>query len=172
LEYLLKDFDLLAESCYFNRAKGKGENERYVMNLKAMVTGIVSAILLITSLIVHLLIFEGNSKLPGFIDISLTIGMVLAWLLSSKFIKELNRAQPDVHPIKLMTQNAPRWLVLLTGFFMFYAVINMGMMIRTRWQGSHIRGVSGFWLFFYSLSIMISWARWRQSKQLSESTER
>ncbi len=141
------------------------------MDSKPVITGAVSAVLLGASLIVHILIFEGQVVIPSFVDIALTTGMVMAWLLSSKFIKELNRAQPDVHPVKLITGNVPQWLAFLTAFFMLYAVINMGMMIRTNWQGSNIRGVSGFWLFFYALALMVSWARRRQRKQLSESAK-
>jgi hypothetical protein len=135
---------------------------------KPLIISGLSAVLLIASLAVHLLIFKGVSNLPGFIDISLTVGMVVAWLLTSKFLKELQRAQPDVHPVRLITANAPMSLSFLTGFFMLYAIINMGMMIRTNWQGSNIRGVSGFWLFFYALAVMVSWARWRQSRHLSQ----
>ncbi len=139
------------------------------MSNKPLMTGTVSAVLLLASLSVHLLIFKGVNGIPGFVDMSLTAGMVVVWLLTSKFLKELHRAQPDEHPVQLVTQNAPLALLVLTGFFMLYAVINMGMMIRTNWQGSNIRGVSGFWLFFYSLAIVVSWARWRQNRMLSQS---
>ncbi|NOX88603.1 MAG: hypothetical protein GXO77_06225, partial [Calditrichaeota bacterium] len=53
-------------------------------------------------------------------------------------------------------------LVGITGFFLFYAVVNLGMMIRTNWTGSNLRGVSGFWLFFYSFALVVSLARIRQ----------
>jgi hypothetical protein len=139
------------------------------MTTKPLMTGMASAVLLLVSLSVHLLIFKGVNDIPGFVDMSLTAGMVIAWLLTSKFLKELHRAQPDEHPVRLVTQNAPLALLVLTGFFMLYAVINMGMMIRTNWQGSNIRGVSGFWLFFYALAIVVSWARWRQDRMHSQS---
>ena len=136
---------------------------------KPLIVGTISAVLLLASLTVHILIFKGEYTVSGFVDIVLTTDMVVAWLMTSKFIKELNRAQPDVHPIRLMTQNVPAVVTFLTAFFMLYAVINMGMMIRTNWQGTNIRGVSGFWLFFYMLTVMVSWARWKQSRQLSRS---
>lgn len=142
------------------------------MKIKSKYVLVISAILLAASMTVHALIFKGVTNMPSFVDLGLTVGMVLAWLFTSKLLKILNQTEPDLHPVKTITQNTPAWLVFITAFFLFYAVINMGMMIRTGWKGSELRGISGFWLFFYSLSILVSVAHIRQRRLHSDKVQK
>ncbi len=132
------------------------------MNIQPQWAAVSAAVLLVVSGFAQYLIFVGKTPLPFKIDLLLTAGMVGGWLLSSRYFKEMHQAEGDWHPLRLIGQYAPFWLSALTVFFLLYAVLNMGMMIRTRWEGSNLRGVSGFWLFFYALTILVGYARWNQ----------
>ncbi|NOX89729.1 MAG: hypothetical protein GXO77_11930 [Calditrichaeota bacterium] len=132
------------------------------MQVKPKYLAVFSGVLFLAALIVHLLLFWGMHKIPYFLDVLLTAGMVIAWVFSSKILRQIQNSELGMHPVRLLTQNAPNWLVGITGFFLFYAVVNLGMMIRTNWTGSNLRGVSGFWLFFYSFALVVSLARIRQ----------
>ncbi len=133
------------------------------MKAKQLLT--ISITFLFVALALHVWIFVGVERFPFSLDVLLTGGMVLVWLFSSRLFKQLHKNEPAESPFKLLQKNVPFWLPPFVAFTGLYALINMGMMIRTRWAGSNLRGISGFWIFFFALGVLISWAKIRQERQ-------
>ncbi|WP_457566658.1 hypothetical protein [Caldithrix abyssi] len=129
---------------------------------------IFSLLLLMISLAAHVSIFLGAEIFPRLFDLFLTGGMVVSWLLSSRFLKQLHKNQPALPPMQVLRSNTPFWLPFFVAFVGLYAVINMGMMIRTNWAGSNLRGISGFWMFFFALGVLVSLAKIRQEKGIEK----
>ncbi|HHE54847.1 MAG TPA: hypothetical protein ENL21_03625 [Caldithrix abyssi] len=123
-----------------------------------------SLALLLVALVLHVNIFFGLENIPYSIDLFLTAAMVIVWLVSSHLLKQLQKFQPSLTPLQVLRLNTPVWLPFFVVFTGLYAIFNMGMMIRTCWAGNNLRGISGFWIFFFALGLLISWAKMNQQK--------
>jgi len=136
------------------------------MNINPKIVLTASLALLIGALVMHVSIFLGLEEAPYSIDWFMTAAMVVIWLLSSRLFKQLHQNQPALPPVKVLRSNTPGWLPFFVAFVGLYAVFNMGMMIRTRWAGNNLRGISGFWIFFFAFGLLISWAKINQQHKV------
>ncbi len=135
------------------------------MKINPKIFLLICVFLWLLSLAVHVSIFLGSENIPLALDLMLTTSMVIIWLLSSRLLKQLHKNQPYKNPLKILKEATPGWLPFLVGFSGLYALFNLGMMIRTRWAGSNLRGISGFWIFFFLLGILIARAQLQIEKR-------
>ena len=113
------------------------------------------------SALVHLLALSRLYLVSNITVGALTLGMLAAWLLSSRMIKEGLRAEGN--PWKLIFNRIPVWLRYLFYFILVYALINAAFALPIRAGGGYVdlevttakvRLLSGFWLLFYAFAFI------------------
>ena len=117
---------------------------------------------LVLSLLVHLLTVTGIYYVSGITVGALTIGMLAAWLLSSRMVRQLS--EKDDHPWKTVFASIPEWLRYLFFFMVIYALINTLFSIETDPGNGYfdsqvsplkIRLLSGFWMLIYLIGFLV-----------------
>jgi hypothetical protein len=97
----------------------------------------------------------------------LTAGMIFSWLYSSSTIKDINASQKDFSFKYLLSQLNPilKYTLLLLGL---YAVVNFINTFSVHSGDSwvdfdldykRLRGISGFWLLFYTVGLTSSYLK-------------
>lgn len=132
------------------------------MNLSAKPMIILSVAGLLVSIGIHLLAVLNIYLIPNSLVFVLTAGALLAWLQSSRNMKTLHQAHPDLHPWKAAFKSCPPWLKYLTYFLFIYALFNFAMVMSFKGGDGYLnfiisqkklRGLSGFWIAFYGLGL-------------------
>ena len=117
---------------------------------------------LVLSLLVHLLTVTGIYYVSGITVGALTIGMLAAWLLSSRMVRQLS--EKEDHPWKIVFSSIPEWLRYLFFFMVIYALINILFSIETDTGNGYfdsqvsplkIRLLSGFWMLIYLIGFLV-----------------
>jgi len=115
----------------------------------------------------HLLI-AFNIYLPGTVlTMLLTVGMFGAWMMASRRIGACIKAAPEEgNPLRFCLEQLPPVFRYGLAFLMLYMLINFYMSLPWPDGGSglfdfritplKLRGLSGFWMFFYSLAAVYS----------------
>ncbi len=115
----------------------------------------------VLSALVHILALSGIYLVSDMTVGALTIGMLAAWLLSGRLIKE----QPHIHdnPWKVIFTRTPLWLRYLFYFILVYALVNAAFALPVpagkgyvdlQVTTAKVRLLSGFWLLFYAFAFM------------------
>jgi len=129
---------------------------------------------MLISLTVHLLTVLNIFLAPSAVTISLTIGILLVWLQSSRQIKLFLAEDNERNPWKSAFALCPSWVKYVTYFFAVYAFINFAISAEIDHTAAYInlnvsqprlRGLSGFWLAFYALGLSIGYAGWKREKE-------
>lgn len=137
------------------------------MNISPRQLIIISAIGFGISLVVHLLAVFDLYLVPNTVIMVLTAGILIVWLQSSKNLKAMHKSHPDQHPWKTVFNLCPEWAKYLLYFFIIYAIINFALTMSFGRSDSYanfdisqnkLRGLSGFWLAFYSLGMIFGYA--------------
>lgn len=132
------------------------------MNLSSTAMIILTAAGLLISIGIHLLAVLNIYLVPNPVIFALTAGALLAWLQSSRNMKTLYQAHPDLHPWKAAFQSCPTWLKYLTYFLFIYALFNFAMIMSFKGGEGYLnfvisqkklRGLSGFWIAFFGLGL-------------------
>jgi hypothetical protein len=115
------------------------------------------------SLLLHILIVMRIYR-PGFeLVLTLTGGMVLAWLYASQRVKTLSDAFPGENPWRVVFRESPDIWKFGFGFLTLYAVINLFLSLSADTGSGYInttipfrklRGISGFWILFFALATL------------------
>ncbi len=104
---------------------------------------------------------------PGSLVVGpLTAGMFLAWLFSSRLIAAIIRATPDdASPFAYLGSLIDPLYKYPLIFILLYALSNFFMSLSPAPAGSglfdlnitpqKLRGLSGFWIFFYALAVVM-----------------
>ena len=128
---------------------------------------IVSAIGFVLSFIIHLSAILNLYQVSNTVIMILTAGILIVWLQSSKNLKAMHKSHPDQHPWKTVFNLCPEWAKYLLYFFIIYAIINFALTMSFGRSDSYVnfdisqnklRGLSGFWLAFYSLGMIFGYA--------------
>ena len=131
---------------------------------------------LTVSLGIHFLTMFNVVKAPGWLLLAVTGWMFLVWMMTSGYIRQIGQMEDVRNPWKEAMRHCPAWLEYLTYFFIVYAIVNFTFSVSFEpTQGffnldvprHKIRGLSGFWLAFFSMGIAISVAAKRvKNKEL------
>ncbi|HGY55074.1 MAG TPA: hypothetical protein ENK44_05190 [Caldithrix abyssi] len=136
------------------------------MKLRYLLISAISG--LAVSLIIHFLTMFNVYKAPGWLLLSITGWMFLVWMATSGYIKQIGQMDDVRNPWKEAMRHCPDWLEYLTYFFIVYAIINFALSLSFEpTEGffnldvprHKIRGLSGFWLAFFSTGIAIAVGR-------------
>jgi len=127
----------------------------------------IFSIAFIISLSLHLLIVL-SIYYPGMIvTILLTAGMFFSWLFVSNTLKDLSSENKDFHFLELFQKLSPILKYTLI-FFALYAFINFVITLSfdssagwVDFELGHekLRGISGFWMFFYLLAFSVAYIK-------------
>ncbi len=118
----------------------------------------------ILSLILHLFIVLSIYYPGNMITILLTAGMFFSWLYISSTIKDFSSEDNEFSFLQFF-QKLPSVLKYTLMFFTLYAFINFVITLSfdsgTGWVDfelghDKLRGISGFWLFFYLLAFGVA----------------
>ena len=121
----------------------------------------------ILSLIIHLLIVLSVYYPDTIVSILLTAGMFFSWLYVSNTLKDLFSEDKNFHFLQVF-QKLPATLKYALIFFAFYAFINFIITLSfdsgSGWVDfklghDKLRGISGFWLFFYLLAFATAYLK-------------
>jgi len=115
----------------------------------------------VLSLLVHLLALSRLYLVSNITVGVLTLGMLAAWLIPSRMIKEQFRTEES--PWKMIFTRTPFWLRYGFYFILVYALVNALFTLPIRTGGTYvdleittakIRLLSGFWLLFYAFAFI------------------
>lgn len=128
---------------------------------------------------IHLIVVLKIFNIPKLIVMLLTIGMIFLWLQTSRYIKNLSDEMKITHPWKHTFSQVPDWIKYLLYFFVVYAVLNFIVAVDARpsegffdfdVSQSKLRGLSGFWIVFYYLAVLVGYGltQIEKKKQVGE----
>lgn len=113
----------------------------------------------IASLVFHIFIYLEVYLPQNWIIITMTSGIILSWLYSSRTMRQHKNASPESNPWVDLFGNVPVWLKYFTYMVIVYSVVNFissmsfksgSGYINTNVSAVKLRGLSGFWLAFYA----------------------
>ena len=122
------------------------------------------AFALTISLILHIIITLSVYYPGNFITMPLTAGMIFSWLYTSSIIKDSSSSHKNFSFKIILSKIYPVFKYILL-FLGLYAVINFvntfSPQTGKNWVDfeldyNKLRGISGFWLFFYTLGLYAS----------------
>ncbi len=132
--------------------------------------GLLFGLLLLVSLGLHLGV-AFRLCFPGpFLVFPLTAGLFFAWLYSSRIISDtIRRAPENESPFAFLASFIPAGLKYPLIFLLLYALSNFFMSLAPASSGGglfdltidphKLRGLSGFWMFFYALAAVMARVR-------------
>jgi hypothetical protein len=121
----------------------------------------------LTSFVIHLLIVLSVYYPDTTISIVLSAGMFFSWLFVSTTLKDFSGENKDFD-FKSFLKRLPPSLKNLLIFFALYAFINFVITLSfdsgSGWVDfdlghGKLRGISGFWLFFYLLAFSVAYLK-------------
>jgi hypothetical protein len=117
----------------------------------------------IISLLLHLLIVLSVYFPDGIITLVFSVGMFFSWLIISRVFRELVDQNPEFNLLQFFRAFPPIFKYVLS-FYAFYALINFTLTFSvetgTGWvefnlSPDKLRGISGFWPFFYLFAFSV-----------------
>ena len=126
----------------------------------------------LASLVLHILIVLSIYYPGTMLTLILSAGMFFSWLYVSNTLKDLSGEDKDFHILQFF-QKLPPALRYLLIFFALYAFINFVITLSfdsdigwVDFELGHdkLRGISGFWLFFYLLAFATAYLKNRFGK--------
>lgn len=126
-----------------------------------------SLIALAASLFIHILTVLKIYLVPISVVYILIIGVIISWLQSRSFLKDLSEENETQHPWTLVFDVCPAWYKYLTYFLFIYALINFGFAVSAPSDDVQqfvnfdpaqpkMRIITGFFLAFYAYSAVIA----------------
>jgi len=137
------------------------------MNISPIQLIILSIAGLLISLAIHLLTVLNIYLVSNTIIMILTAGVLIVWLQSSRNLKQLYKSNSGLHPWKAAFKLCPVWAKYLTYFIIIYAIFNFALSMSFKSEGGYIdltvsqsklRGLSGFWMAFYTIGLAFGYA--------------